>query len=250
MNRKLVAGGIAALAVAGGGAAIAATQLDSPGARSAAIVDDAASRLGVQPSQLSDALKSAEKTQIDADVAAGKVTKEQGDAMKTAIDSGKAPLVNVAPGRAAGGFGHGFHRGFGDGPFGGLDAAAAYLGVTEQQLMTDLQNGQSLADVAKAQGKTADGLAAAMSADAKKNLAAAVSAGRLTQAQADSIEADLQQRVTDQVNGTPPAPPDFDGDGGGFGGHGFGHGDDGGPGRPGGGANSGGSGTFGGTATA
>ena len=96
-RRKIVAGGIAALAVAGGGAAIAASQLDSPSQRSAAIVNDAANQLGVQPGALSDALKNAEKKQIDAAVAAGQMTKEQGDAAKAAIDSGKAPLVNVGP---------------------------------------------------------------------------------------------------------------------------------------------------------
>jgi len=211
MNRKLVAGGIAALAVAGGGAAIAATQLDTPSERSAAIVNDAAGQLGVQPSQLSDALKSAEKKQIDADVAAGKITKEQGDAMKAAIDSGKAPLVNVGPGgfdHGPGGFGGGFHRGFGGGPFGGLDTAATYLGVTEDQLETDLQNGQSLADVAKAQqDKTVDGLVAAMVDAQKTKIDAAVTMGTLTQSQADAIEANLTQRVTDMVNGTRPTMP-------------------------------------------
>jgi hypothetical protein len=71
-----------------------------------------------------------------------------------------------------------------------------------------------------------------------------VSAGRLTQAQADAIESDLQQRITEQVNGTLPDHPSFRG---GYGGHGLGPDDDGGgPGQPGG----GGSGTFGGTATA
>jgi hypothetical protein len=252
MNRKIVAGGIAALAVAGGGAAIAATQLDSPAERSAAIVNDAAGQLGVQPSQLSDALKKAEKNQIDAEVAAGQITQEQGDAMKAAIDSGKAPLVNVGPGgfddHGPGGFGHGFGGG---GPFDGLDAAATYLGVTGDQLRTDLQNGQSLADVAKAQGKTADGLVAAMAADAKKNIDAAVTAGKLTQSQADSIESQLTQRLTDRVNGTFPARPDFGGGYGFRGGpgfHGWRPGDDGS--GPGGQQSGGGTGTFGGTSTA
>src|SRR4051794_34285371 len=68
-NKKIVAGTVAALAVAGGGAAIGATQLSSPSQRSAAIVTDAAQQLGVQPSALSDALKKAEKKQVDAAVA-------------------------------------------------------------------------------------------------------------------------------------------------------------------------------------
>jgi hypothetical protein len=225
-RKKIVAGGIAALAVAGGGAAIAATQLGTPSERSAAVVTDAANQLGVQPSALSDALKSAEKKQIDAAVAAGEITKEQGDAAKAAIDSGRAPLVNVGPG----GFErHGFGPGGPGGPHGGfaggLDAAATYLGVTEAQLRTELQNGKTLADVAKAtQGKSVDGLVAAMVDAATTKLDAAVKAGTITQSQADTMKADLESHVTDMVNGTFPARPDFDHDGGpAGGGYGFRH---------------------------
>jgi hypothetical protein len=251
-RKKIVAGGIAALAVAGGGAAIAATQLGTPAERSAAIVTDAAQQLGVAPSALSDALKSAEKKQVDQAVAAGQLTQAQGDALKNAIDSGQVPLVNVGPrgglgfGDDHGGFGFG-HHGFFGGPgaiAGGLDAAATYLGVTTTQLQTDLQNGQTLADVAKAQGKTVDGLVTALVASASSKLDAAVKAGTLTQSQADSIKTDLTQHVTDLVNGTRPAGPDGDGD------HGFGWQQYGGPDGPSGGAGGtfggGGSATFGG----
>jgi polyhydroxyalkanoate synthesis regulator phasin len=245
-RKKMVAGGVAALAVAGGGVAIAATQLDSPSQRSAAIVSDAAAQLGVQPSALSDALKNAEKKQVDAAVAAGELTQQQGDAIKSAIDSGQVPLVGGFGLGDRHGFGPGFggHHGFG-GAFGGLDAAATYLGVTTAQLQTDLQNGQTLADVAKAQGKDVDGLVTAMVNAASTKIDAAVKAGTLTQSQADAITADLKQRITDQVNGVRPSMPEggpggfgdrgWDGDGGGFGGQ---------PGGPQGGG-SGGTGTFG-----
>src|SRR5262245_11247390 len=211
-RKQIVAGGIAALAVAGGGAAVAATQLGTPSERGAALVTDAASQLGVQPSALSDALKSAEKKQIDAAVTAGELTKEQGDAMKAAIDSGKAPLVNVGPGGLdRHGFGPGGPGGRHGGIAGGLDAAATYLGVTEDQLRTDLQNGKTLADVAKAtQGKSVDGLVSAMVDAATTKLDAAVKAGNLTQSQADRLKTDLEAHVTDMVTGTFPARPDSD----------------------------------------
>ena len=61
----LLAGAAAALAVGGTGAGIAATKLnDSPSAESKAIVDDAAKQLGVQPSELSGALKKAMKDRV------------------------------------------------------------------------------------------------------------------------------------------------------------------------------------------
>ncbi len=75
--------GVAAL-VAGG--AVAATKLMSPGERSQAIVNDAAKQLGVEPAKLSAALKKAVENQVDAEVAAGRITKEQGDALKQRIE--------------------------------------------------------------------------------------------------------------------------------------------------------------------
>src|SRR5829696_248883 len=113
----------------GAGGAVAAGKLISPGERSQAVVDDAAKQLGVEPAKLTAALEKALENQIDADVAAGRITKEHGEAMKARIEAGDYPLLDVGP--RFGGFGHGFHGHVG---FGGLDAAASYLGVTEEQL--------------------------------------------------------------------------------------------------------------------
>lgn len=185
--------GVAAL-VAGG--AVAATQLMSPSDRSQAIVDDAAKQLGVEPAKLSAALKKALENQVDAEVAAGRLTKEQGDALKGRIEAGAYPILGL------GGPGFGHHGKFGhhEGPFGGLDAASSYLGVTEAELWTELMNGKTLAQVAKDKGKSVDGLVNALVADAKTKIDAAVKAGRLTQAQADQVLADLKARITDRVN--------------------------------------------------
>jgi hypothetical protein len=206
---KLVAGAVAAAAIAGGGAAVAATQLRSPSEESQAIVNDAAAQLGVQPQALSNALKTALENRVDAAVADGRLTKAQGDALKQRIESGQAPLF-MGPGLG----GHGpFDHHLGD-----LDAAASYLGLTEDQLRTQLQSGKTLADVARAQGKSVDGLIDALVAAAKQHLDEAVADGRLTKAQEDQILSDLKQRITDRVNGKLPqfndrrvfrAPPMF-----------------------------------------
>src|SRR5215218_5312034 len=179
MKRKLVAAGIAVLAVAGGGAAVAATGSGTPQEESKAVVDDAAKQLGIDPTKLSDALKKALENRVDAAVAAGSITQAEGDALKARIESDDYPLL--------GGPGFGHHGGPGGHGFGHLAAAATYLGLSETELRTQLDAGKTLADVAKAQGKTVDGLVAALVADEKKELDAAVSAGRLTQAQADEM---------------------------------------------------------------
>jgi hypothetical protein len=193
VKRKVVAGTVAALAVGGTGAGIAATKLgNSPSAESKAVVNDAAKELGVQPSQLTNAIKKALAARVDAAVADGRLTKEQGAELKARIASDNFPLF----GPQAFDGGHFGHRG----P--GLAAAAKYFGLTEDKLETQLESGKTLAQVATAQGKTVDGLIAALKADAKQKLDGAVKAGRLTQAQENQILADLDQRITGFVNGT------------------------------------------------
>ena len=169
MKRKIITVGAAALVVAGGGAAIAATTGGTPQEESKAVVDDAAKQLGVTPSKLSSALKKALENRVDAAVAAGRLTKEQGDAIKARIEAEDYPML--------GGFGFGHHGGPGMHGIGHLDAAASYLGMTADALRTQLESGKSLADVAKSKGKSVDGLVSALVADEKKELDAAVKAG-------------------------------------------------------------------------
>jgi polyhydroxyalkanoate synthesis regulator phasin len=198
MRRKVIAGAAAALAVGGAGAGVAATKLttNSPSEESKAIVNDAAKSLGVEPSKLRAALKKAFENRIDAAVAAGRLTKEQGDKLKQRIESGDFPLFGPPA----------FGPGFG-GPhlfFQGLDAAAGYLGLTEAELHSRLESGKTLAEIAKAQGKSVDGLKAALVKEAKTHLDAAVKAGRLSSAEEQRVLADLQQRIDDLVNGKLP----------------------------------------------
>jgi hypothetical protein len=213
MKRKVLVGAAAALAVGGAGAGVAATKLtaSSPSEESRAIVNDAARNLGIEPSKLSAALKKAYEDRIDAAVADGRLTEQQGAELKQRIESGDFPLLG-APG-----FGFG-HRDGGPHAFlHGLDAAAAYLGLTDAQLRTKLESGKSLAQIAKAQGKSVDGLKAALVKDAKTKLDAAVKTGRLTAAEEQRILSELEEHVGELVDGTPPRARGFRG-----GPHGFG----------------------------
>jgi hypothetical protein len=191
-TRLKVAGGAAALVAAlGAGGAIAADRL-SPSEESDAVVTDAAKQLGVSADKLDAALKQALENRVDAAVEAGRLSEAQGAALKARIASGDVPLVGLGPG-----FGH--HHG---GPRGlHLDAAATYLGIAPAALRTRLGNGDTLADVAKAEGKSVDGLVGALVASEKAELDDAVDEGRLTEAQRTSILADLKSRIQDAVNG-------------------------------------------------
>jgi polyhydroxyalkanoate synthesis regulator phasin len=195
-HRKTIVAGAAALAVvAGGGAAIGATGALSPEKESQAVVEDAAEELGVEPSELTAALKNALKSRVDAAVAAGRLTQAEGQAMKERIDAGEVPLFGLGPGLHD----HGPHF-----MHAGLEAAAEYLGMTEANLRSALEDGKTLAQVARSEGKTVNGLVDAMVADAKAELADAVKAGRITQAESQRIQADLEERITDLVNGEGP----------------------------------------------
>jgi hypothetical protein len=194
VKRRMAMGAAALVAVAGGGAAIAATQL-TPKQESQAVLNDAAAQLGVTPNELSAALKSALEKRIDAAVTAGRITKAQGDEMKQRIESGDFPLFGMVPGP-----GMMEHREM----FGGLDAAAAYLGLSEDTLHTQLESGKSLADIAKAQGKSVDGLVQGLVADMKKHLDEAVAEGHLTKAQETQMLSRAEQGIRAMVNGTPP----------------------------------------------
>ena len=104
LNRKtkIVVGAAALLSAAGAGAAVAASKDSSPSSESKAVIDDAAKQLGISSSKLSDALKKALNDRLDAAVAAGRITKAEGDALKQRIASSDFPLV----GGLRRGFGH------------------------------------------------------------------------------------------------------------------------------------------------
>ncbi len=150
---------------------------------------------------LIDALVAAAKTDIAADVSSGRITQAQADQILSGLKQEITNRVN-STGPPSGPHGRG-------GPHGGLDAAATYLGLSESNLMTQVQSGKTLGEIADATaGKSKAGLIAALVADEKSHLAQAVKDGRLTQAQADAMSANIETRVTDLVNGTLPPRPD------------------------------------------
>lgn len=214
-SRKLITGGALALAVlVGGGAAIAGTSGTSPQSESKTLLDDVAGRIGVQPAALEQALEDAYKAQIDAEVAAGNLDKERGEALKARIDGGEVPLLGL---RLRGGHERGV-EGDGDGKLErhergghggprmllGIDAAATYLGLSEQELHEQLRAGKSLAEVATAQGKTADGLKAALTDALTTKLDEAVAAGKLTEERKAELLAKATEHLDDLIAGKLP----------------------------------------------
>jgi hypothetical protein len=181
-RRWLAAGAVVALLAATGGA-LAAKGDEAKRPNRDAFLNDVAKRLGVDAATLENAFKSAAIARVDAALAAGDITAEQAARAKERINAGDAPLL--APPRGPRGP-HGFafgRRGHGGPPLGlpGIHRnggpfapAAKYLGLTQEQLLTQLRDGKSLADIAKAQGKSVDGLKqailSALTADLKEHV--------------------------------------------------------------------------------
>jgi hypothetical protein len=184
---------LAAAAFAGG--AYAATQSSGTNARQA-FLNDAANRLHVTPAQLRNALTGAFEDQLQAAVKAGKLTQAQANAIKQRIENrAGAPLPFLPPG----------HRFFlRPGPEGVLGAAATYLHLTRDQLLSQLSSGKTLAQIAKAQGGTSAGLEAAITAAVKARLDKAVAAGRITSAQEQQMLSRLTARLNALINRTAP----------------------------------------------
>lgn len=201
MNRisksSFVAGVVVALVVGlGAAAAIAADGVLSPSEESKAVIDDAASQLGVEPAELSGALRQALKNRIDAAVAAGRLTEGQATELKERIDTEDFPLLGRG-GPGLGFDGHGPSL-MGHGEM--LAAASSYLGLTEAELRSQLAD-KTLAEIAKENGKSVSGLVNAMVASAEKSIDEAVADGNLTSEQAGLIKAGLEEHITARVNG-------------------------------------------------
>jgi hypothetical protein len=195
-----------ALLAGGAGVAIAAVSKDDGKKTEQAVLDDAAKRLGVTSDKLRDALSAAQDAQLDQAVKDGKLTQKQADAIKARRKQsgrvlGGGPLGGPGGGRRMHRFGGpggpggpaflGKGRGFGKV---GLDLAKA-LGVTEAQLRDQLRAGKSIADIAKANGKSLDDVRSSLKADAKAQADKAVKAGDLTQKQADELLSHLDDRL-------------------------------------------------------
>jgi hypothetical protein len=152
-------------------------------------IERLAEKLGVTSDELTSLAEDAANEIIDEAVERGDLTEEQGNRLRERIASGAPPL----------GFGHG-RGGFGShGVRFSLDTIAGTLGMTTEDLRSELRDGASLTDIIATQGSTVDEVVDALVAEAESRLDQAGEDGRLTRAQADEILADLPDRLTETI---------------------------------------------------
>jgi hypothetical protein len=208
--RRIAAIALTGALVAGGtGVAIAAVAKDDDTKAEQAVLDDAAKRLNVAPEKLRDALAAAQDAQIDQAVKDGNLTQKQADAIKAARkQSGHVLGPLGGPGFRVHGkrFGPGGPGGPGGGPGlamrqGLLDDIAEALGTTPAKLFASLRAGKSIADVAKANGKSLADVRSGVKASIKTRLDKAVKDGDLTQKQADALLERVDEKIDAVVSG-------------------------------------------------
>ena len=203
-KKKVIAIVVTTLALTAGsigvaGAASKASQKVSVTKSSASV----AGQVGVGPEQaLATILKDL--------VTKGTLTQAQADAITASVTAAKAAHDADHP---MGGKG---------GPLGADRAAietlvSTTIGVDTATIKSRLQAGESLAQIA---GAKKDALIAALVADETKRIDAAVTAGKLTAAQATEMKANLVAHVTEEVNAVGGKGPGGKGPKGGKGGPG------------------------------
>jgi hypothetical protein len=148
-----------------------------------------ADKLGVSEDELQTAIDEASTETLDEGVAEGLLTERQAERLQ----EGNFPFRG-RPGHMSG-------HGPGHGPGHVMDAAAEALGMTQDDLMEQLRDGASLAEVAEAQGKDIEAFKTALLDQVKAQLDELVAENDLTQDQADDIFQRAEENIDDIVSG-------------------------------------------------
>ena len=119
-------------------------------------------------------------------VSEGVITEEQSTQISAALQERVGPFRGHR-----GGFARGMH----------LETAAEVIGLDFEALADALRDGQTIAEVAEANGSSAAAVINALVAEMNTNLDQAVEDGKLTTERAEEIRADAPDRIEAMVNG-------------------------------------------------
>lgn len=195
MKRIAIAGlavALVALAFIGGGIGLAAAQGEDEPVQT--FLGRVAEKLGIGEDELRSAISEVEGEIVDEKVAEGLLTPDQGERLKERIEEGN-PLGPRA-----------FHR-IGEGgrhhypwllP---LHSLATVLGIEPQDLVSELKEGKTPAQLAEEQGMTRDELTAALLDEARGKLDEQIADGNLTETQADAIFESVENNIDRFVDG-------------------------------------------------
>jgi hypothetical protein len=185
----LIAAALSAIAVV----AASGTALAGNGAKAdkgTPLRDAIAAKLGVTPEQFQAAVTAVAVARIDAAVASGKLSAERAAKLKQALADGKLGKLRLGLHKQAKAFAK---RGA------AVKAFTEYLGVTKAELRAELKAGKSLAEIAKANGKTPAGVVNLALEKISARLDMAVAKGRLTEARKQELLAKAKPHLEQLV---------------------------------------------------
>ncbi len=166
-----------------------------------------AENLGITQDELEAAIDETQIEIVDEKVADGTLTEDQAAQLRERIESGEGgffgPLLRHKQGmrHGGGGFSHGAD-------------IAEFIGVTPEELRAAIEGGQSIVQVAEANGVSEQELTDYLLGEIETKLAEAVESGKIDQAQADEILANAADKIAESINRE--GPPEHSGDFGSF----------------------------------
>jgi polyhydroxyalkanoate synthesis regulator phasin len=156
-----------------------------------------ASALGISVDEYDAAVETARDKVLERAVTEGHLTQEQADRMRERMGQ----RFEFGPGmRGRGAWGPGMMgpvMGWADAENSPMALAAEALGMTADELLAELRDGKSIADVANERGVDPQTIADSILANMKDKLAQAVADGKITQEQADHILSRMEERHLD-----------------------------------------------------
>ena len=165
-------------------------------------VADVAEASGVALDDVVAAVVAEMETHIAEHVAEGKLTQSEADAkLADAADKVAERLSSVPTERGMGDKGE--RRGPGGRGGEQMVTVAEVMGVDAEALREAFAAGQSVADVAEANGVALDDVVAAVVAEMETHIAEHVAEGKLTQEEADAKLADAADTVTERLSSVP-----------------------------------------------
>ncbi|MFM7253312.1 MAG: hypothetical protein ACKO27_09655 [Ilumatobacteraceae bacterium] len=195
-KKKVITAGLIAGLIAGAGAGLVLELSGTAGAGQAVTAATVPGETGDVEAEHADRLQSVLQPLVDD----GTITQAQADAVIAALEAAR-PMRGEGVGRRAFGL------------------AAETIGITPEELRTAVMGGQTIAEVAAANGSSGDEVIAALVAKAQEHIDGDVADGEYTAEEGAAKLADATARITEFVNNTPELPL-FGGRGGRHGHHG------------------------------
>ena len=165
-----------------------------------ATLAEVATSLGVNPQTLVDYMVDEATTKVQEQVANGRIDQDRADQLIANLSQRINTFVFEGPQERPEGAERPNHRRGHHGPRQVIGTAAEVIGIEPADLVAALQDGQTIADVAVANGSSGDAVVAAIVAKADEKLQQAVDNGRITEDQKAEKLAQMTERLTEAVN--------------------------------------------------